>query len=43
MFAFLEYTKERDTAIFKVARLALRGAAGRSATRPTQFGHYPSR
>jgi len=25
---------------FKVARLALRGAAGRSATRPTKFGHY---
>jgi hypothetical protein len=24
---------------FKVARLALRGAAGRSATRPTRFGH----
>ena len=24
---------------FKVARLARRGAAGRSATRPTQFGH----
>jgi hypothetical protein len=25
---------------FKVARLALRVAAGRSATRPTKFGYY---